>query len=139
MAISTVVISFLLPWAITLICSVIAVLGVKSQRKKRAKLTNNITQRGTGQVENLALPVFLCIFSFLICSIPVVMHTVQITVSTKLTHMFLSVKVIAISGVVASFFNIVGFSLDFYLSLATRPDFRKQVKANLCCRKNEAT
>ncbi len=134
MPIYSVAISFLLPWIIVLSCSVVTVLGIRSFRKKRAKLRNPGNQEGENQTQpdnsDLILPVLLCLVSFLVFSVPVVMHATLTALSSTLDKIFLSHKIIEILGVLIIFFNIIGFSMDFYLSIAVQQEFRNRLKAN---------
>ena len=138
MALFSVIIHSLLPWVIVLICSVVAVSGVKSFRKKRAELSNRRAEEGNDQAENsdLVKPVLLCLLAFIISGIPVVMYMVVITIGSTLEKAIFSDNASVIMGMVSVLSNIIGFSMDFYVSLAAREDFREQLYAmkNLCMR-----
>ncbi len=143
MAIFSVIICTLLPWTIVLLCSVVTVLGIRSFRKKRAELTNRATQSGENQQQNdnndLILPVLLCLFSFLVFSTPVVMHAVLTALTSTLETIFISLDIIEDLNLVVVFFNIFGFSMDFYLSIAAQQEFRDKLKENLLSIKNIGT
>ncbi len=135
MPLYSVIICSLLPWVIVLVCSVVTVLGIRSSRKKRAKLTNTRNREGNDQADNntsdLMVPVFLCLLAFIISSIPVVMYTVLVTIGNTLESAILSDKALVIMGMVYLFSDLIGYSIDFYVSLAVREEFRQQLKANL--------
>ncbi len=140
MPIYSVIIYSLLPWTIVLISSIVAVVGVILSRKKRADLTNASAQEGNDQADSnnsdLVLPVLFNLFSFIISNIPVVMYIALVTVENTIEKVLLSDKYAIIIGAISLFFNIIGFSMDFYLSLAVREGFGDQFKANMHSIKN---
>ena len=133
----------LLPWTIVLLCSVVTVLGIRSSRKKRAELTNRAHQSGENQQQNdnndLILPVLLSMFSFIVFSIPVVMHAVLTALTSTLETLFLSLGIIENLKLVVIFFNIIGFSMDFYLLFAAQTEFRAKLKENFISTTNIGT
>ncbi len=139
MPIYSVVIFSLLPWVIVVVCSVITVVGIKSSRKKRARLTN---QEGNDQVDNNTHDngdLILCLLAFIISNVPVVIYAVLLTIGNTLENAILVIlrgKTTVIMGMVYLFFNLIGYSMDFYVSLAAREGFREQLKANMLSIKN---
>ncbi len=134
-AIYSVAISFFLPWIIVDICSVLGVLGVRSIRKKRYRLTRQTSKTGNDKAKDdnndLVLPVLLNLLSFLVCCFPCIMYATFLVASATLENTFLTYEIIGITGIVSIFFNIIGFSMDFYLSLARQPEFRQLLKTKL--------
>ncbi len=151
MPIYSVVIHSLLPWVIVVISSVVAALGIRLSRKKRDELRNRSTikrakpsiRMGKESKEpeendngNPTAPVLLCLLAFIVSSVPVVVYVISINIGDTVVEVFLSYKATLVIGMVSVFFAIIGYSMDFYVLLAGRAEFREQLKENLFSLKN---
>ncbi len=67
------------------------------------------------------------------------MHAVLTALTSTLETLFLSLDIIEDLNLVILFFNIFGFSMDFYLSIAAQQEFRDKLKENLLSIKNIGT
>ncbi len=117
---------------------IVTAIGICASSRKRAEMTN---QQGTGQHQGsgssppVSKMVLVCLVSFMIWSCPLVFN-VSISIASRFGMGGLDfVKYYEILIIVQLYFNIIGSSLDFYLMLFTRPEFRSQIKTNLVAMK----
>ena len=132
----TLIISYILPWSITVTCTFLTAIGLKRAREKRAAMASQTAVQNTNQNSNLDHNLMLTriisfsLLSVVISNIPVILeYGLLIVFGTKMALML--GKAVDIVILVAFFCLLLGNSMDFYLFIVANQDFRSQLKKNL--------
>ncbi len=131
----TVGITYIVPWSIAFICTVLTAIGLKRAMKRRAAMTQQTAGQNSQQNPNwkndflMTRIIMFSLISVIISNIPIIMEYVLLIVFE--TEMIMKIgKGVDIIILVAIFCHLVGNSLDFYLFLVSNRDFRGQFIKN---------
>ncbi len=137
MAFHFLILAFLLPWIIVLVCTILTAIAIKISSIRRARLTNSTssgphTQQSETQNTNTAVfkMGLICLIAFLITGAPFISAIIIVIVGSTPVKMLGSSLGIEIYSVFSLFFTIICFSLDFFLMLL-QVEFRRQLKRNI--------